>query len=168
MDADKELVEIASMAGKMGITPDAVRKRIARGTLKATKREGRWYVALDAHEGKGPASWTGRPAQNGLDGVQDAITVRQDDKDRLIEALQAQVASQGEALDARRREVQELHQLLARAALAPRQAGGGAVAPQNGTGRLDRAGHDSDLVIRDQLRAALAPPQTRRWWRLWL
>ena len=85
--------------------------------------------------------------------------IRQDDKDRLIGLLQAQVVSQGEELDARRREVQELRQLLAR---------GGSLGPSTGTGRLDQASHDSDAVLRDQLHAAFAPSQTKRWWQFWL
>ena len=119
MDAGQELIDIASVAGRMGITLEA----------------------------------------------EVAIPGRQDYKDRLIEVLQAQVVSQGEELDARRREVQELHQLLA--ALAPRQDGRGSLGPPDGTGRLGPAGHDSDVVLRDQLHAALAPPQTLRWWQFW-
>ena len=119
MDTGQKLIDIASVAGRMGITLEA----------------------------------------------EVAISVRQDDKDRLIEMLQAQVVSQGEELDARRREVQELHQLLA--ALASRQDGRGSLGPPNGTGRFGSVGHDTDIVLRDQLQAALAPPQTIRWWQFW-
>ena len=118
MDDVQDTVDIPTAAGRMGITPEAVRKRIARGTLPATKQDGRWYVVLDGQDGQGPASWTGRPTPDGIDSVQDAV---QDDKDKLIEVLQAQVESQGAQLEARTREVQELHVLLqqTQAALPP-------------------------------------------------
>ena len=82
MDDVQDTVDIPTAAGRMGITPEAVRKRIARGTLPATKQDGRWYVVLDGQDGQGPASWTGRPTPDGIDSVQDAV---QDDKDKLIE-----------------------------------------------------------------------------------
>ncbi len=109
MDKVQDMVDIASAAGRMGVTPEAVRKRIARGTISATKQDGRWYVVLDDQDGKDAAYRTGRPVPDGLDGDQDNV---QDAKDKLIEVLQAQVESQGAQLDARTREVQELHVLL--------------------------------------------------------
>ena len=65
-----------------------------------------------------PRPGRGRPTPDGIDSVQDAV---QDDKDKLIEVLQAQVESQGAQLEARTREVQELHVLLqqTQAALPP-------------------------------------------------
>ena len=48
MDDVQDTVDTPTAAGRMGITPEAVRKRIARGTLPATKQDGRWYVVLDA------------------------------------------------------------------------------------------------------------------------
>ncbi len=124
MDKVQDMMDIASAAGRMGVTPEAIRKRIARGTISATKQDGRWYVALDDQDGKDAAYRTSRSVSNGLDGDQDNVQDRQDARDRLIEVLQAQVESQGAQLDARTREVQELHVLLqqTQAALpAPRQ-----------------------------------------------
>jgi len=109
MNSVQDMVDISTAAVRMGLTSEAVRKRIARGTLPATKQDGRWYVVLDERDSLDPTSWTGHPTPDGLDGVQDAV---QDGKDKLIEVLQAQVVSQGEQLDARAREVQELHVLL--------------------------------------------------------
>jgi len=109
MNSVQDTVDISTAAVRMGLTAEAVRKRIARGTLPATKQDGRWYVVLDGRDSLDSTSWTGRPTPDGLDGVQGAV---QDGKDKLIEVLQAQVVSQGEQLDARAREVQELHVLL--------------------------------------------------------
>ena len=53
MDNGQELVDISTAAIRLGVTPEAVRKRIARGTLSATKQDGRWYVVLEGHDGKG-------------------------------------------------------------------------------------------------------------------
>ena len=61
MDAGQELLDIASVAVSMGITAEAVRKRIARGTLQATKRDGRWYVPAS---GPSKTETVGRPVQN--------------------------------------------------------------------------------------------------------
>ena len=52
MDDVQDTVDIPTAAGRMGITPEAVRKRIARGTLPATKQDGRWYVVLDGQDGQ--------------------------------------------------------------------------------------------------------------------
>jgi len=101
MDGVQDKVDIGTAATRMGITPEAVRKRIARGTLPATKQEGRWYVTPDASNGH-------HPQDTGQDAGQDAGRNVQDDKDRLIQML-------SDELDARRREVQELHVLLGQA-----------------------------------------------------
>ena len=53
MDNGQDSVDISTAAIRLGVTPQAVRKRITRGTLSATKRDGRWYVVLDGHDGKG-------------------------------------------------------------------------------------------------------------------
>jgi len=90
MDSTQGL-NISTAAAQMGITPEAVRKRIARGTLRATKQEGRWHISLK---------------DIGQDTRQDTgQDTGQDDKDRLIQTLT-------EEINARRREVQELHVLL--------------------------------------------------------
>ncbi len=120
MDGNQALMDISEVAGRLGITPEAVRKRVARGSMEATKQDGRWYVSVDEQAGNEQAgkisptaAETPRPdLQDARESVPDVVRQDQDDKNRLIEALQGQVRSQGEELDARRREVQELHVLL--------------------------------------------------------
>jgi len=106
MDNGQDRVDIGTAAIRLGITTEAIRKRIARGTLQATKQDGRWNIVLDGvPDGSQDASSTskgGRPAQDVEDNVQDG---RLDDKDRLIQILT-------DELDARRREIGELHVLL--------------------------------------------------------
>jgi len=110
---DNNRVDIATAAAQMGITPEAARKRIARGSLDAVKEDGRWYITTNGH------------VQDNEHHVQDSVQDRPDNrpddrpdsKDKLIEVLT-------EELEARRREVQELHVLLqtAQAALvAPKE-----------------------------------------------
>jgi hypothetical protein len=90
LDADVEPLTIAGASARLGIAPDAVRKRIRRGSLRAVKVDGCWRVLLGAEEaaagtrGSGvqdvsrAAAWTGqRPAghegeEHGVDGVQAA------------------------------------------------------------------------------------------------
>ena len=82
----QDMVDISTAAALMGITLNAVRKRIQRGTLQATKQDGEWYVTIQDVRQNTPGN-------------------DPDDKDRLIQVLT-------EELKARRREVQELHVLL--------------------------------------------------------
>ena len=46
MPPDAEMVTLAEAAVRLGISPDAARKRLERGTLHGEKRGGRWRVFL--------------------------------------------------------------------------------------------------------------------------
>jgi len=89
-----ELVSVGEAARRLGVSTDTIRRRIGKGELTAhqepTPQGFRWEVELQ------------QPV-NGHEGNTEA----------LVTALQAQVEAQGQELDARRREVAELHQLLA-------------------------------------------------------
>lgn len=50
LDADVETLTIAGAAARLGVAPDAVRKRIRRGSLRAVKVDGYWQVILNAEE----------------------------------------------------------------------------------------------------------------------
>lgn len=65
-------VPIAEAAARLGLSPEAVRKRLNRGTLPGYKLEGTWYVTLDR---PGPVS--GRP-DGGRTEWQDVSGQRQD------------------------------------------------------------------------------------------
>jgi len=124
MDNGQDRVDIGTAAIRMGITTEAIRKRIGRGTIPATKQDGRWQLVLDgvqdAVQDASSTSGVGRPAQDIQDG-------RPDDKDKLIETLTAELEARRQELQElqadRRREVQELHVLLqtAQTALAAPQ-----------------------------------------------
>jgi len=91
-----ETVSIGEAATRLGVSADTIRRRIGKGTLNAeqepTAQGFRWKVEL-------PESG---PDRNGhQDGLED-----------LVMMLQAQVKTQADELEARRREVSELHVLL--------------------------------------------------------
>jgi len=118
MDGIQDTVDIGTAATRLGITPEAVRKRIGRGTIPATKQDGLWYVVLDGVQdaGRSPSrtAGVGRPVQ---DTGEDGLDGRPDDKDRLIQTLTEELEIRRRELQElqadRRREVSELHQLLA-------------------------------------------------------
>ncbi len=45
---DAAPLSLADAAVRLGISPDAARKRLERGTLRGEKRNGRWLVSLDS------------------------------------------------------------------------------------------------------------------------
>jgi len=91
-----EKVSVGEAARRLGVSTDTIRRRIGKGELTAhqepTPQGFRWEIEL------GPDD---QPL-NGHDG----------DNELLVTTLQAQVQAQAQELDARRREVQELHVLL--------------------------------------------------------
>ncbi len=52
--ASQERLSVDAAAERLGITPDAVRSRIKRGTLWAVRRDGRVQVVLEDRTVRGP------------------------------------------------------------------------------------------------------------------
>ncbi len=68
-----EWLDISAASDCLGVSPEALRKRIRRGTVTSEKRDGRWYICLD----------------NDQDTVQDTSWTQQDaGRDALVEQLQ--------------------------------------------------------------------------------
>ena len=111
MDADRPVSDIATAARTLGLTPDAVRKRLARGSLHGYKDErGFWHVTLDTE-----------PVTSGHD------TAAQPDSDRngadkTVLVLEETVAMLRSELDTKNVQISELHRLMAQAALPPAQS----------------------------------------------
>ena len=105
MDTVQDRLDISTAAAQMGITPEAIRKRIARGTLEATKEDGRWYVIPDSRNNHRQDAGEDTRQDAGQDARRHVQDDRPDDRDRLIQTLT-------DELEARRREVSELHVLL--------------------------------------------------------
>jgi excisionase family DNA binding protein len=78
-----EPFSIAEAARYLGLTEDAVRKRIKRGELQARKQGKAWQVFLE-------------PSQNGQNGIQNAIQneskTNQNEQERLIAHLQEEIS----------------------------------------------------------------------------
>jgi len=96
-----ETVSISDAATRLGISPDTVRRRIGKRTLtghqEPTAQGFRWKVELP--ETNGQEATNGHHENGGT-------------MENLVVTLQAQVKAQADELEARRREVSELHVLL--------------------------------------------------------
>jgi hypothetical protein len=122
-------VTVLEAARCLGISPDTVRRRISTGELKARKeingKNFTWWVELSddlasvtqvIQEGPPPIHEQDRecPTASNVVDVQTLL----DSQTSLIATLKGQVQAQQEELEARRREVQELHVLLQQAQAA--------------------------------------------------
>src|SRR5262245_50647074 len=130
LDADVETLTIAEASARLGVAPDAIRKRIRRGSLRAVKVDGTWRVLLDPAEAaawtqdtgvqaaRPAAAWTrpghgagpvvtrgvdGVPAAAGTRGVAGSAAVRDDG---TVEAYRELVSSLQDQVDFLRRELE--------------------------------------------------------------
>ena len=158
-DGDRTGLSVPDAAQRLGVTPDAVRARLHRGTLAGEKRDGPWVVfppdadepAPSAHEPTGPRA---------------DPTVGQQDADRtataaLIATLERENARLWEALAARTEEVRRKDHIIA--GLVQRVPGlpagtDAARARQDAPHEAEPAAHGSELA----LVAALAAVAGRR------
>jgi len=112
-DDHPDYLDMHEAAKALDVSPEALRKRITRGTIKAVKRGGHWYVQI---------------ADNHPDSVRTEVRSNQDDHvdgkdlalaamEARIESLEVQLSSKDRQIEAREREVGELHRLLAQTAL---------------------------------------------------
>ena len=97
---DAAWTDLATAAARLGISPDAARKRLERGTLRGEKRTGRWLVWLPDPDA------TGRRLDAAPDAGPDATWTPPDATapDHLAD-LRAEVAYLREQLDHSRREL---------------------------------------------------------------
>jgi len=98
-DNQPETVDSHQASQRLGITEDAIRKRIARGTLEGYKEDGRWWVQI-------PDNGQSQPE-----------TDRTDGKDIAIAAMEARIGSLETQLTAKDQQIDQLHHLLAQTAL---------------------------------------------------
>ena len=103
---------IADAAQRLGISDHTVRRRIKAGELPARRdHTGRLWVTLADADTTAPASSATAPrAPDSAPDDQSSAVYRE-----LVASLQRQIETQALELDARRREVQELHVLLQQA-----------------------------------------------------
>jgi len=98
-DNRPETVDSHQASQRLGITEDAIRKRVARGTLEGYKEDGRWWVQV-------PSNGQSQPE-----------TDRTDGKDIAIAAMEARIESLETQLTAKDQQIDQLHHLLAQTAL---------------------------------------------------
>ena len=103
-------VTITEAAKHWGVSPATVKRRLQRGEItghqEARPQGFRWVVEVDTDQTNHQV--TTHPSDGGSDGHSTTT-----DPTALIAILQDRVHAQTEELTARRREISELHQLLA-------------------------------------------------------
>jgi hypothetical protein len=55
-ETDRNVVSAAIAAERLGLSPDAIRARIRRGTLIGEKRDGQWFVVLTTDDARSDAT----------------------------------------------------------------------------------------------------------------
>jgi hypothetical protein len=152
-------VPAAEAARRLGITPDAVRARINRGTLAGEKRGAQWWVHLP----------TDRIPTEPPTGVQPDATGTRPDTDRpLVEQLRSENAYLRVELSARSRELaaeRERADVLMREALGRIEAltaGPVTDVDEDVPQRAQDGPHEAIIADVDPKAAA---PWWRRWWR---
>ncbi len=97
-----EWLDIGAASGRLGLSRDAIRKRIQRGTLISEKRDGRWFIQVDSDQ-----DIAGQRPDVGQDANQDS------DQAALVASLNDQIAFLREELEARREEIRRRDVLVA-------------------------------------------------------
>ena len=103
LDVGVESLTIADAAARLGIAPDAVRKRIRRGSLRAVKVDGTWRVLFDPGEGTAGTQDTGVQAAAGP--PETSVPAAVEDSE-AVEAYRELVSSLRDQVDFLRRELE--------------------------------------------------------------
>ena len=90
MNVDRDLLPMREAAAVLGVTQDAIRARIRRGTIEARKESGRWMVAVPADVQDAARDTTATD----VDAVARIAALEAD-----AAALRSQVAGQRELID---------------------------------------------------------------------
>ena len=181
-DVPAEGMTVAEAARQLGLSTAALRKRIKRGSLPALKVGEQWYVSREGVDAAGAAERaaapdTGSPSGSpsgpdtghspGTGPARDAAydagrdtpdTGRDTGRDGEVRRLEEQVALLHEEVTVRRREVQQLHTLLAQAQQLALPA---PAAP------VDRPATRQNSQDEHQGDRPDATPQRRSWWKFW-
>jgi hypothetical protein len=95
---DATWTPLDAAAARLGISPDAARKRLERGTLRGEKRGGRWHVFLDNLDAM--SGQNGRHLSGQQDATQDAVWTLSDATADMAWELIDQLKSENEYLRA--------------------------------------------------------------------
>lgn len=117
---EEEGIPIAEAASILGVSTEAVRKRIARKTLRGYKRGRQWFVVLAAGASGQPDATAGQTGGTSRQGTDDADARQRPAADRegsmcreLVEALRDEVAFLREELQARDEELRRKDSIMA-------------------------------------------------------
>jgi hypothetical protein len=154
-DTTKRRTTVAEAAELLGISAEAVRGRIRRGTLPVEREDGSVYVLIDA---------------TAYDRTTDDQTRTTDDRpgdrtDLLIAELQDRVRSLEEANRENRRIIAALTQRIPELPSPTEQGAGAQTAqdvPQMTTEQPGKVGLQAEV---EGLQEDIAQPQRRSWWR---
>jgi hypothetical protein len=137
-----ERYTVPEAAAMMGISAEAVRNRINRGTLRAEREGGRVFVLLES----GQPSDSPRPTDD-----------RPNDRPELVEVLQARIDDLKEQLGSERRANEENRRIIA--ALTQR------IPAIEAPDTPERPGPtDAPTEARDEPQAGAQEPKPRSWW----
>jgi hypothetical protein len=98
-------VSLAEAARRLGISTEAVRKRILRGTLAGHRRGRQWVVLLPETEAQPPSGQDNNQHNNRPDALQQPDTTAMAVYEQLVEALQDRIASQERRIEALEQQV---------------------------------------------------------------
>lgn len=151
---DGDVLDISQAASRLGISADAVRKRIRRKRLRAYKVDGEWRVVLPLVSSvplETPDDPSRTEARTDLDIARDAGFLRvMRENERLLTLTEDQAAAireQAQTIEAQRRTIAELTERL----LSPSQR------PPEPPAELPHSAPET----------AATPPARRSWWRRW-
>ena len=181
-DVPADRLTVAEAARQLGISTAALRKRIKRGTLPALKVGEQWYVTREGVDAaraaaRSAAPDTGSPSGGpvgpnehhspgtgqGPDAAYDAGRDTPDTgRDGEVRRLEEQVALLHEEVNVRRREVQQLHTLLAQAQQL-------ALPPPATSPDFHQASQDTWQDSQDERQGERqdTTPLRRAWWKFW-
>ena len=147
-------VTMADAARALGISKEAVRKRVQRGTLRsAVGEDGRRYVYLDAGPDAGADAGRDDDLRNNVTEV--------DHRDELIATLKEQLEAERNAHAETRRIAYALAQRVPELEAAAGQGSERRDAPQT------TAAEPEGAAPRPATGGAQAPAEHRSWWRRW-
>lgn len=111
-DGQPDYIDHTEAAAVLGVSLEAMRKRIARGTVDAVKVDGHWRVRIPSDQ-QDADRMDGTPPSGQVDGHELALSALE----ARINSLEAQLDTKDRQLEAKDTQIGELHRLLAQTAL---------------------------------------------------
>ena len=178
---DATWTPLDAAAERLGISRDAARKRLERGTLAGEKRHGHWFVLLDNLDTldaglDAMSDQSGRQSPEHVDAVGTPLDAMPDTVRELIDQLKSENAYLRDQLDQRSRELaaererSDVIQQLALNRIPPLSAGEVRTQrdddqPSTRTDPLVSPPQPPGSTEREKTTPDTLPVETRSWWR---